>query len=355
MVQLQYLPVGVQGAVKLDEVRAEFAAIEFPFADEQSHPDRNAVLAARSTIQSAVVDNEFLADCIALELKLISATGFPRGLTPFLTIPDLGIRFAFGYWPPGGTPGPHEHIAWTITAVCRNELEVQTFDRAESYRRRELVPKNHFSAVAGRVGYIYEPSIHAPINTSADWSVSLHVSSPRGGEPIEDCAELAGLSTPRRRRLPPSTDPYSRVVATRARTQRVHVLARALAGMNVAAVPRLLDECAALGSHSTRKLAARTRGGTTALDERGAYVLRRTHPDLMLSRRIVGDTVALMTETTAGPVEDLAMNVVAADAIAYAAKEPLFDARDLPGRITDEERILIAEALEDSGLFTREA
>ncbi|MFE3799079.1 hypothetical protein [Nocardia tengchongensis] len=54
-------------------------------------------------------------------------------------------------------------------------------------------------------------------------------------------------------------------------------------------------------------------------------------------------------------VEDLAMNIVAADAIAYAAEEPVFDARDLPGRITDEERILIAEALEDSGLFTREA
>ncbi|MFE3105914.1 cupin domain-containing protein [Nocardia tengchongensis] len=342
--------------MKLDDVRTEFAAIEFPLAGEQSQPDRNAVLAARSTIQSAVVDNEFLADCIALELKLISATEFPRGLTPFFTIPDLGIRFEFGYWPPGGTPGPHEHTTWTITAVCHNELEVRTFDRAESYRRRELVPKNNFSAEAGRVGYIYEPSIHAPINTSADWSVSLHISSSRVGEPMEDCAGLvAGLTSPRRRRMPPTTHPYARVVAKRARTQRVHVLARALAGMNVAGVPRLLDECAALGSHSTRKLAARTRGRTTALDEPGTYVLRRTHPDLMLSRRIVGDTVALMTETTAGPVEDLAMNIVAADAIAYAAEEPVFDARDLPGRITGEERILIAEALEDSGLFTREA
>lgn len=343
--------------MRLADVRAEFAAIEFPAAGEQAHPDRNAVLAARSTIESAVVDNEFLADCIALELKLIADTEFRRGLVPFLTIPDLGIRFAFGYWPPGGTPGPHEHTAWTITAVCRNELEVHTYDRGESYRRRELVPKNYFSAAAGRVGYIYEPSIHAPINTSADWSVSLHISSPRDGEPMEDCAEpMAGLlMSPRRRRLPPPTHPYARAVAARARTERVHVLARALAGMNVASAPALLDECAELGSHSTRKLAAQTRGRTTALDGRGAYVLRRTHPDLMLSRRIVGDMVALMAETSAEPVEELAMDVVAADAIAYAAEQAVFDARELPGRITDEERILIAEALEDSGLFTREA
>jgi hypothetical protein len=84
-------------------------------------------------------------------------------------------------------------------------------------------------------------------------------------------------------------------------------------------------------------------------------VLRRTHPDLMLSHRIVGDTVSLMAETAEEPVDELAMDVVAAEAIAYAAGEPMFDVRDLPGRITDEERILIGQALEDSGLFTKAA
>jgi hypothetical protein len=73
----------------------------------------------------------------------------------------------------------------------------------------------------------------------------------------------------------------------------------------------------------------------------------------MLNHRIVGDSVTLMAEAPESPVEELTVDVIAADAIAYAAKEPVFDVRDLPGRITDEERIFIGEALEDSGLFTK--
>jgi hypothetical protein len=343
--------------MQLADVLDRFETIEFPAAGEQAHPDRDAVLAARATIQSAVVDDEFLADCIALELKLFASTEFRGGLVPFLTIPKQGIRFAFGYWPPGGTPGPHEHTAWTITAVCRNELEVYTYDRAESYQRRELVQKNCFPANAGRVGYIYEPSIHAPINKSADWSLSLHVSSPRDGEPIESCSEpIAGLASPgqRRRQRPPS-HPYASAVAARLRTERVYVLARALAGMKVPGAPMLLGECAELGSHATRKLASSARGRTVVPGRHAPYVLRRTHPNLTLSHRIVGNRVALMVDGPGDSVQELAVDVIAADAIAYAAKEPVFDARDLPGAITDEERTFIAEALEDSGLFTRTA
>jgi hypothetical protein len=342
--------------MKLGDVIGEFEAIEFPVAGEQVHPDRDAVLAGRSTIELAVVDDEFLVDCIAMELELIDSTEFRRGLVPFLTIPGLGIRFAFGYWPPGGTPGPHEHTAWTITAVCRNELEVHTYDRAESYRRRELVPKNRFPAEAGRVGYIYEPSIHAPINRSADWSLSLHVTSPRDGEPLESCGEpVAGLRSRGGLRPLPASHPYASAVAARSRTQRVHVLARSLADMNFGRTPELLDRCAELGSHATRKLVTRTHGGTTILGRRRTYVLRRTHPELVLSHRIVGDSVMLMADTPGEPIEELAVDVVAADAIAHAAKEPMFDVRDLPGAITDEERTFIGEALEDSGLFTKVA
>jgi hypothetical protein len=338
--------------MKLADVLGGFEAVELPIAGEQAHPDLGAVRAIRSAIQSAVIDDEFLVDCIALELKLTARTEFRRGLVPFHTIPKLGVRFAFGYWPPGGTPGPHEHTAWTITAVCRNELEVRTYDRAETYRRRELVPKNRFSAETGRVGYIYEPSIHAPINTSDDWSLSLHVTSPRDGEPREACdVPIPGLAAPRRRRLPPVSHPYATAAAARARNERVHVLARALAGMQVVNATPLLEECAELGSHSTRKLSARAHGRTCP----ATYTLRRTHPNLMLSHRVVGDTVALMAEAPGETLEQLAVDVLAADAIAYVANESVFDVRDLPGRITDDERALIAEALEDSGLFTRAA
>ena len=57
-----------------------------------------------------------------------------------------------------------------------------------------------------------------------------------------------------------------------------------------------------------------------------------------------GDMVALMVETQDEPVDELAMDMIAAEAIAYAAKKPMFDVRDLPGRITNEERTFIGEA-----------
>lgn len=332
--------------MKLDDVLEGIESIEFPVAGERAHPERDAVLAARAAVQAAVVDDEFLADCIAHELKLVARNEFRRGLVPFLTVPALGIRFAFGYWPPGGTPGPHEHTAWTITAVCRNELEVHTYDREESYRRRELVPKNCFPAEAGRVGYIYEPSIHAPVNTSEDWSLSLHVTSPRDGEPMEECGPVSGMRAARRP-MPPPSHPYASAIAARLRAERVHQLARVLSAMTVATAPVLLAECAALGSHSTRKLAAQS--------HRSSYVLRRTHPDLAMSHQIFDDMVALMVETQDEPVDELAVDVIATEAIAYAARTPMFDVRELPGRITDEERTFIGEALEDTGLFTKVA
>ena len=101
------------------------------------------------------------------------------------------------------------------------------------------------------------------------------------------------------------------------------------------------------GSHSTRKLAVQDCGGN--------YVLRRTHPDLILSHRIVGDSVTLAAEAPEASVDELAMDVIAADAVAFAAQEQVFDVHDLPGAITDEERTFIGEALEDSGLFTKVA
>jgi hypothetical protein len=129
------------------------------------------------------------------------------------------------------------------------------------------------------------------------------------------------------------------------RNERVHVLARALAAMNIASAPTLLERCAALGTHATLRLAAQ--------DDGGSYLLRRTHPDLTLSHRIVGDNVTLMVDAPEKPVDELAMDVIAAEAIAYVAEEAAFDVRHLPGAITDDERTIIGEALEDAGLFTR--
>jgi hypothetical protein len=320
---------------------------------ERTHPDRALIAAARSSVEAAVIDDEFLADCIALELKLIESNRPRWGLVPFFTMPDLGIRFAFGYWAPGNSAGAHEHTAWTITAVCRNELEVLTYNREESYRKQELVPKNRFHATAGRVGFIFEPCIHAPRNISGDWSLSFHVTSPRDGERPDDYrGHLPALES--RRGLAEVGHPYASVVAARRRNRYVHQLARIVVAMNVPQAPDLLDRCSALGCGTTRHFIDRM---ASRSQRRGALEARellvRTHDNLIMSHRSDGDMVALQVETPQGPVEEFAIDDVAREAVAFVARESMFEVRAIPGNLSDEERIAIAETLEETGLFSR--
>jgi hypothetical protein len=341
--------------MRLDDLLDRFQTLRFPAKDEATHPDRALIVAARSAVEPAVVDDEFLADCIDLELKLIES-GRPRsGLVPFFTMPDLGIRLAFGYWAPGQMAGAHEHTAWTITAVCRNELEVLTYHREATYRSGELVPKNRFHAPAGRVGTICEPCIHEPRNISTDWSLSFHVTSPRDGEPAGDGWEPPpALRSKRQASAAARGHPYARVVEARRRNRCVHQLARAVAAMNVARVPELLDRCSAVGSLATRDFADRAlRRQRSPSDFTAGPRLVRTHERLDLRCRQDGDMVALDAETPNGPVEQFAVDEGARAAMAFIAREHSFEASAIPGNLTDEERAAIAEALEETGLFTR--
>jgi hypothetical protein len=341
--------------MNLDDLSDIFHALRFPGQEERTHPERELVLAARSGIAKAVIDDEFLADCISWELRFIENGRLRQGLMPFFTVPGMGIRFAFGYWPPGGTPGPHEHTAWTITAVCRNKLDVLTYERDQSYRRRELVPKNRFQASAGEVGFIYEPCIHEPRNTSNDWSLSLHVISPRDGERLGDFEEsLPALSSISKLPAVQYEHPYTNVIGARQRRRCVHQLTRVLASIDVARTPDLLAKCSRLGSSATRRLI--DQAAQRPLLETGGesrWLLARTHEGLTLTYRCRGDMVALDVETSNGPLEELVINDVAREAIAFVTRESVFDVRSLPGNLTEEERTAIAEALEETGLFTR--
>ena len=276
--------------MKLDDLCDAFR--QFPAAEEQAHPERGLVLAGRSAVEAAVIDDEFLADCISAELRLIEIGRVRRQLAAFFTIPELGIRFAFGYWRPGASAEPHEHAGWTITAVCRNELEILTYNRPESYRRRQLVPKNRFQAPAGKVGFIFEPCIHQPRNTSQDWSLSLHVIGPHDRErPGDQQEDLPALNMMARASGPDDELPYGTVVATRQRMRLVHQLARIIASMNVPQAPTLLAKCHGFGSSATRELirsnaaegAATTSSGVAAAagtsEQRLGYQLplRRRH------------------------------------------------------------------------------
>jgi len=341
--------------MKLQDICEVFATLPFPALGDRAHPEKSSVQAAVARVAEAVVNDEFLADCIAWELRLLESDRPRRGLVPFFTLPSRGLRFAFGYWPPGGTPGPHEHTAWTITAVCRNELEVLTYDRVESYRRRQLVPKNQFHATSGKTGYIYDPCIHEPKNVTGDWSLSLHIISPRDGEQLDDSyPPLPDLCFPASVPADEDKHPFSHVIRARQRETGVRQLARILAAMVVPQAPELLETCFNLGSTGTRRRIARMAPRPIQSDSaKSPWVLARTHKDLVLRSRRDGGAVCLDVETSTGPVEQLAINDLAREAIDFVAKEPRFNVDALPGTLSEEEREVIGETLEETGLFYR--
>ena len=66
------------------------------------------------------------------------------------------------------------------------------------------------------MGYIYDPSIHSPKNVTNEWILSLHVSSPRDGEPPLDLeAPLPAASFAPEYPSTQRITPYRRVVITR--------------------------------------------------------------------------------------------------------------------------------------------
>jgi hypothetical protein len=321
--------------------------IGFPTLDEKVDPARDAVLAARARIGEAVINDEFIVDCIGHELTRLELGQLAPGLVPFLVLPRTGIRVAFGYWPPSSGAGAHEHTAWTITAVCRNQLEVFTYDRLESYRRKALVAKHRFEAPAGRTGFIYEPCIHDPRNTSDAWSLSLHVTSPQDGRLTPGFEEpLACLRGPGDE--PASAHPYMRVSTIRRQRRFVHQLAQILIASEAPDAAHALERCRRLGLPVTRRQIARRTG-----NDEVPHVLRRVDLSLELRARRVAGVAVLGCETERGLADELEVDELAYAAVARAAEQPELDIETLPGGLTPGERRELGDALESTGLFQR--
>lgn len=335
--------------MKLQDLCEVFCTSDFPGLGVQAHPNRSSVLEARAAVTAAVQDDELLLDCVARELAMLENHELRRSLVPFHIISDLGIAFAFGYHPPGARPGPHEHTAWTITAVCRNELEMRTWDRDESYRRRELVPKNRFQAVSGRVGFVYDPCIHEPRNVSADWSMSLHVISPLDGERPTSETESPPPGLDMGFMPSPEADqhPYRRVQAARQRQTFVRELHGLITSTGRRQARDLYGQCLRLGPPGLRRAA----DGRDHIEQ--SWTLTRTHPGLALDHHRADGSVTLYAQTPAGASAEIVIDDVACAAIELAAREQSFEVRDLPGALSSEERRSIGEALERTGLFTR--
>lgn len=341
----------------LHDLCEKFDDHEFPALGVRAHPAREAVLALRAATAKAVVDDEFLVDCLSLELCRVKENRVHLGFAPFFTHPELGARFALGLWRPGSGPGPHEHTAWTITAVCRNELEVVVYHREESYRQRELMLKERFAASAGRVGFIYEPCIHAPTNASSDFSLSLHISSPRDGEPLEDYTEPVPSVRSLEELSPEERDhPYIYAMVERERKTAAREFARIVASMKVRQAPHVLAQCYELASSATRDWIDRTAPHPGERQTGSQFVLHRAHPDLEIHARPQGERISLEVQTPEGPFDEVVLHDethAAHAALAFIAREPVFDLRDLPGNFSSDEQSALGEALEESGLFTR--
>lgn len=346
--------------MKLDSLCDALERLPLPRADEAAHPERDTVAAVRAHVGAAVTDDEFLADCLSCELRVVEDGRLGPGSVPFFVLPRLGVRLAFGHWAPGATPKAREHTAWTVAAVCRNELEVLTFDRDETYRRRALVPERRFAAPAGKVWFAYEPCIHQPRNASRTWALSLHVSSPRDGLPERPGGESVPGLAPASRPLPGSSaHPYAFVLAARERQRRVGRLVRVLATLDACCtlrIPWLLTRCYALAPSSLRRtihaLVPQPRARELLA---GPWLLARTHPELELD--VTTDPhdrrASLGVRTPSGRREALALEGVVAPALAVAARELVFDVRALPGPLLPAERESLGEALEHTGLFRR--
>jgi predicted metal-dependent enzyme (double-stranded beta helix superfamily) len=301
--------------------------------------------AARDLVRVAVADPEVLCECAELELQLLRSKSDGPNLVPFLHVPSIRAGLAFGYWAPSAATGPHEHTAWTITAVIRNKLDVWVYDWAMSYDCGTLVESRIVNAVSPDVGYICSPTIHDVRNSTSSWSLALHVLSDHDGQRPAGYPKsiLADLSEA------PGDDPYRSVNSARMRRAKAVQMAKILRGpaANPATVDEWLEEF--IGGATSARVSTLLRPGQAP--DAPLRRLRRIHPDLRLSVDQTGPRVRLWAYSGDAAHPQIDVTAEFADPLSFIAEQLEFDVESLPGNLTISERQAFARALEDSCLF----
>lgn len=301
--------------------------------------------AARDLVRVGVTDPEILCECAELELQLLRNKSDGPNLVPFIRAPSIRAGLAFGYWAPFGATGPHEHTAWTITAVVRNELEIRVYDWAKSYDCGTLVESQIVNAVSPDVGYICSPTIHDVRNGTSSWSLALHVLSDHDGQRPANYPKsiFGGLSETL------GDDPYRSVNSARMRRAKVVRMAEVLRSSvaNPATFGEWFEEFM-VGATSARISTLLRLGKAPDAPLRR---LRRIHPDLRLSVDQVGPQVRLWAYSDQGAHPQIDVTADFADPLLFVAEQLEFDVESLPGNLTISERQALARALEDSCLF----
>ena len=370
-------PVGPEGTRPWRASPPSFATLsdllatsDFPHVGSSERPERESVRAVQDTVQRGLAGGDLFLDCIALQLDAWErGQAFGAGLVPFARHPEAGVRFAFGFWPPGAGIDPHEHTDWTVTAVCHNALEVRTFEYDVAHAEDRLVQRSLFPAPRGRAGHIYEPCIHAPRNPTRNWSISLHVTSPRdGARPRGASEDWTDDWATRRRATEPRAEGEPRSALVRCWQRRTQsdwhrALVGALSEIPGPRAVALLERVFLAGNVGTKQLVCRGLEGldsvrAAALDEQwrrdlamATNGIARTEPDLALEVRLSGAFAELVAPTRSGALTLLVVGESGEHALDLIARERRLLLAELPADLGGIDLVDLARALEDSGAF----
>jgi predicted metal-dependent enzyme (double-stranded beta helix superfamily) len=219
-------------------------------------PPRDNVRAVQNLLSAGLSDEDFYLDCIGLEIDANLRRSAEAPKQSLFRMPDLGMRVQMFYWYPGRTIAPHEHSAWTVTAVFYNALQITTYDFDLAFREQRLERKNVFGTVQGQAGHIYERCIHKPTNTTNTTSLSLHIFNGADEQRIEDeVGPIKGLEYPNVD-LPADADERAAIVEQWTQRQ-LQALTRVLSQFRSPRAADLLEKIAESGDARTEMLADR--------------------------------------------------------------------------------------------------
>jgi predicted metal-dependent enzyme (double-stranded beta helix superfamily) len=227
-------------------------------ADRGPHgrrPPRDDVRTVQDTLTAMLVDEDFYLDCIDLEAETTASETPERAFSPLYRVDDLDLQFRMFYWWPGKAAPPHEHTAWTVTAVFYNTLEVTTFDWDVAFREQRLQAKNRFTGVQGMAGHIFDRCIHRPANLTERLSTSIHIFHAADQPRIErEVGPIAGMGPPTRAFV---RGPNADVRLTALKQLRLRALAHMVGQFRSERARRTLDMIASAGDDLTRAVTDR--------------------------------------------------------------------------------------------------
>jgi predicted metal-dependent enzyme (double-stranded beta helix superfamily) len=227
-------------------------------ADRGAHgrrPPRDDVRTVQDALTAMLADEDFYLDCIDLEAETTASETPERPFAPLCRLSDLDLQFRMFYWWPGKAAPPHEHTAWTVTAVFYNTLEITTFDWDVAFREQRLERKNRFTGEQGMAGHIYNRCIHRPANLTEKFSTSIHIFHAADQPWIErEVGPIAGMAPPSKAFV---RGPNEAVRLTVSKQLRLRALAHMVGQFRSERARRTLDTIASAGDDLTRAVTDR--------------------------------------------------------------------------------------------------